>query len=168
MNQDVSIVVAMDEKGGIGVEGDLPWRLPADMRFFKELTIGNGNNAVFMGRKTWESIPDKFRPLEDRTNIVLTKSPQKDPKAFVVASSLDDALEKSKGHEKVFCIGGASIYKQVLAMKECKELFITEIAKTFSCDAFFPEFKKSFSFKETVALGFDNGLDYKIGKWQRM
>ena len=68
-----SIVVAIDRAGGIGREGKLPWNLPADMARFKEITQGEGGNAVIMGRKTWDSIPEKFQPLPGRLNVVLTR-----------------------------------------------------------------------------------------------
>ena len=71
MNTDLSVIFASTRDGGIGKDGQLPWRLKADMKFFKETTIGDGNNAVVMGRKTWESIPPKYRPLPKR----ITKFP---------------------------------------------------------------------------------------------
>ena len=73
-SKNFALIVAADLDGGIGKENKLPWRLSADMNFFKNVTIGNGNNAVIMGRKTWDSIPPKFRPLPKRVNIVITRN----------------------------------------------------------------------------------------------
>ena len=69
----IAMVVAMDEDGYIGKEGGLPWRIPTDMARFRDLTIGDGFNSVVMGRKTWDSLPDSYRPLPERVNIVMSR-----------------------------------------------------------------------------------------------
>ena len=100
------------------LENKLPWRLPADLKHFQRVTIGNGNNAVFMGRTTWESIPPKFRPLKDRTNFVLSSKMEQNDKCQVVRS-MDELETKLDGFDEVWCIGGAMIYQALL-----KESFI--------------------------------------------
>ena len=119
------IIVAATKELGIGLKGKLPWKLPADMAFFKELTTATEStekmNAVIMGRKTWESLPSKFRPLPHRLNIVLTKeylsSPEYCPASVTKCSSLDSALDRlsdpdaSPQIERIFVIGGAQIFR---------------------------------------------------------
>jgi len=149
----VSVIVATTPKGGIGKEGELPWRIPEDMAHFKRMTTATTSegksNAVIMGRKTWQSIPEKFRPLSGRINVVLTSaaaetsyvSPYHD--GVLVASSVADAVEKLAAREdveEIFVIGGQAAYKEAVEMPSCKHIFMTRIGKEFECDAFFPAF----------------------------
>jgi len=122
----LSIIVACASDGGIGKAGQLPWRLPGDMAYFKRITTetsasaaGEGAklNAVIMGRKTWDSIPAKFRPLPGRVNVVLSRNPAALglPADVLGATSLEDALaavDNRADIEQCFCIGGAEIYKE--------------------------------------------------------
>ena len=133
-----SIVVAFDAVRTIGRNGDLPWagRLPADMRHFKELTE---DESVIMGRRTFDSLPDAYRPLPHRKNIVLSLSATAIDGAFV-ARSLDEAYELAG--ENPIVIGGADIYQQ--ALPTVNRVFATEImARTVGGDAFFPELPPS-------------------------
>ncbi|HNB24805.1 MAG TPA: dihydrofolate reductase, partial [Candidatus Melainabacteria bacterium] len=120
MTEKIEIVVAADLDNGIGKDNSLPWRIPGDMKFFQSLTTGrtgDSKNAIIVGRKTWESIPEKRRPLKDRLNIILTRKTELDaPEGVLVCSSLESALEKLKNipHERCFVIGGAQIYKEAL------------------------------------------------------
>lgn len=120
------VVVAATREMGIGKNGKLPWRLPADMKFFKELTLRTlepgKKNAVIMGRKTWESIPSEYRPLSGRLNVVLTRSGSFDiatAENVLICGSMSSALELlasspySLSIEKVFVIGGGEIYRFV-------------------------------------------------------
>lgn len=152
----LSIVVAMAANGrGIGREGGLPWKLSKEMSYFKKLTCyghdknKNMKNAVIMGRKTWESIPKKFRPLSNRLNVVLSNSLTSNDVSsnVILASSLDDALMKIKNQEedinKVFVIGGEGIFKEALSHDDCEEIFLTQIYGDFNnCDAFFPKMEE--------------------------
>lgn len=159
-----NIIVAVDQKRGIGIKNDLPWRLKADMKWFKETTVSTDRtkpNAVIMGRKTWDSIPDKFRPLVDRINIVITRSPSNCAAPYC-ASNLDEALALAYDlADKVFVIGGASIYKLAFHHRDLDELFITEIDKDFNCDTFFPDYSNLTHFK-VIRNGSENDLNYKI------
>lgn len=119
------VVVAATQDMGIGKDGKLPWRLPGDLKFFKDITTNtsdlNKRNAVMMGRKTWESIPPKFRPLPGRLNVVLTRSENSDVAAdaenVVLCGSVLSALKMlaeppySSSIEKVFLIGGGQILR---------------------------------------------------------
>lgn len=122
----------------IGVQGNLLWHMPKDMRWFKENTLGAD---VLMGRKTYDSFPEKFKPLPNRTNIVITRNDALSfPEEVLVCNSLEKAFEvaeKCTQTEK-YIIGGAEIYKQALPF--CNELVLTKVHATFpQADTFFPE-----------------------------
>ena len=143
-----AVVAASAATRGIGFKGDLPWRLPGDMQHFKTVTMANssGNvNAVVMGRKTWESIPTKFRPLEGRTNVVLTTSSSSGnyPEGVLTASSLPDAWQQlatldDLGH--IYVIGGSQIYQQAVAQHYVQKIIYTSVdaPPEMEFDAHFP------------------------------
>jgi len=133
----LSIIVAAAENNVIGKDNTLIWSLPADMKFFKDTTKGH---PIITGRKNYESIPEKYRPLPDRTNIVVTRQPDYKAPGAIVVSSIDEAIQYTKQHfanEEVFVIGGAEIYKQTLSL--CDKIYLTRIHHSFEGDAFFPE-----------------------------
>jgi len=152
----VSVVVASTPKGGIGKDGALPWRLPEDMAHFKRVTMALPDdadagklNAVIMGRKTWESIPCKFRPLPGRLNVVLTRTvadPSADsvyPAGVLIASSVANAVDqlaKRQDVADVFVIGGQAAYQEAVELPSCRYIFMTRVGKDLECDAFFPAF----------------------------
>ncbi len=151
--KEFSIIVACDEARGIGKAGLLPWHLPADLKHFKEITTapsGAGANVVIMGRKTWESIPDKFRPLPGRQNVVITsQSAYALPQGVLKASSLGQALEivgnKRDGQfGDVFVIGGAQVFSEAIHHPSCQKIYLTRIWGRFDCDVFFPEIPLKF------------------------
>jgi dihydrofolate reductase len=112
------MILAMDLDGCIGKDDGLPWRLRADMLRFKRLTVGEGNNAVLMGRTTWESLPEAYRPLDNRLNIVVTRNQEYTVEGVEIASSIENglALANEKESEVCWIIGGANVYEQ------CREL----------------------------------------------
>ncbi len=135
------IIAAVSRNGVIGHADDLLWRLPEDLKFFRRATIGH---PVIMGRKTWDSIPARFRPLPERTNIVVTRQPGWRADGAVVAHSLDDALARARAAsagERVFVIGGAALY--ALALPAADELMLTEIDREFAGDARFPDWSRA-------------------------
>ncbi len=144
-----SIIVATDQAGGIGKGNRLPWHFPEDMRHFKEVTLSSGKaglpNVVIMGRKTWESLPPKFRPLAGRQNVVLSSDPlyQVPPDVLLFNSferSIDlFCLDKADDFGQIFVIGGAQIYNNAIHNKLCQRVYQTCIQKNFGCDTFFPE-----------------------------
>ena len=139
-----SVVVAHDLNNGIGNNNQLPWHCPVDMNHFKTLTTGkNQKNTVIMGRKTWESIPEKFRPLPNRTNIVLSNS-QTEFDGAIAANSLNDALKKASSANHIFVIGGAQLYAEALTHSDCTALHVTKIFNRFDCDAHLPDYKNNF------------------------
>jgi dihydrofolate reductase len=127
----ISIVVAYGANGAIGHEGRLPWRLPSDLRRFRELTLGG---TVLMGRKTFESLPPRHRPLRDRHNVVVSANPEFRPPGVEVHTTLRAALAAHGGD--CFVIGGASIYAQALG--HARRVYATEVDASPAGDAFFP------------------------------
>ncbi|HEX7642719.1 MAG TPA: dihydrofolate reductase [Burkholderiaceae bacterium] len=125
----LTIIVATDAQGGIGINNTLPWRLPEDLAFFKKTTSGH---PVIMGRKTFESIG---RPLPNRRNIVVTRNAEWRHEGVEAVPSLQAAAALI-GEAPAFIIGGAQIYAETLPRAD--RLLVTEIGKRFDCDAFFP------------------------------
>jgi dihydrofolate reductase len=132
----VSIVVAHSANGVIGRDGGLPWHLPTDMKHFRELTTGQ---AVVMGRKTFESLPDAFRPLPNRRNVVLSSDPSYTAEGAEVFPDLEAALDSCAGH--CFVIGGGVTYEQALPLAE--RVYATRIEATVDGDTLFPELAAS-------------------------
>ena len=126
----LSCIWAMSENYVIGRDGDLPWRLSADLQRFKVLTMGH---HIVMGRKTWESIG---RPLPGRTSIVLTRDPEYQAEGCLVVQSLDAALEAAAGDDEVFVVGGASIY--ALALPASSRLYVTLVGAEVEGDVSLP------------------------------
>ena len=135
----ISIIVAVANNNVIGKDNSLIWHLPADMKFFKEKTTGH---CIITGRKNYESIPEKFRPLPNRTNIVITRQKNYSAPGAIVTESIEEALEKAKqtGDKEIFIIGGAEIFKQSLHL--ANKIYFTQIYHSFEGDTFFPEIDK--------------------------
>ncbi|MGQ0829755.1 MAG: dihydrofolate reductase [Bacteroidota bacterium] len=141
----ISIIVAVAENNVIGKDNALIWHLPADMKFFKEKTMGH---CVITGRKNYESIPEKFRPLPNRTNIIITRQKNYHAPGAIVVGSVKEAIEKAKetGDKEIFIIGGAEIFKQTLYLTD--KIYYTRIYHSFEGDTFFPELNTE-EWKET-------------------
>jgi dihydrofolate reductase len=129
----VCLVAAIARDGVIGRDGDIPWRLPEDMVRFRELTMGY---PVVMGRRTWESLPDQFRPLPGRGNVVVTRDPEWSAQGADRAGSIEDALALLESETRVFVIGGGEIYRAALPFAD--ELLLTEIDAEVEGDTTFP------------------------------
>lgn len=136
----IAAIVAMTENRVIGKAGKIPWKIRTDMRHFVNMTKGH---PVIMGRKTYQSIPAKFRPLDKgRTNIVMTRHPSQvdfDTEGVILASSPVEALAEAIIHDKevVFIAGGSDIYE--LFLPEVDTIFLTRVCAEVEGDAFFPE-----------------------------
>jgi dihydrofolate reductase len=128
----LTLIAAVARNGVIGRDNALPWHLPADLKHFKALTTGH---AVIMGRKTWESLPEKFRPLPGRQNIVVTRNAGYQAEGATVVSSLPAALTATAG-DNAFVIGGAELYAAALPLAD--RLQLTEIDAAFDGDTHFP------------------------------
>ena len=139
----MAMIVAMDEDGCIGHQGDLPWRLKSDMQRFKSLTEADGFNAVIMGRKTWDSLPDSFRPLPERINIVMSRDINWTHDEAEVALYHGRAIEiaYAEGCDECWVIGGAQIYEMFIDRVE--EIHVTTVHTSGSGDVEFPEWNRS-------------------------
>jgi dihydrofolate reductase len=134
----IALVAAVARGGVIGRDGTIPWRISEDARRFREVTIGH---PVVMGRRTWESLPDRFRPLPGRRNVVVTRNPDWRADGAERAGSLEEALRLLEGSELVSLIGGAELYAEALPVAD--ELLLTEIDLEVEGDTFFPDWKRA-------------------------
>lgn len=132
----VSIIVAADDNAAIGNNNKLLWNLPDDMTFFKGKTMGH---TVIMGRKTFESIPEKFRPLAGRKNIVVTSKEPIDGQIYTSVKSLDEALKLAdeRGETEAFIIGGGQVYKDAINLAD--KIYLTHVVAELEGDTYFPE-----------------------------
>ncbi|MCC6542073.1 MAG: dihydrofolate reductase [Flavobacteriales bacterium] len=133
----VSAIAAVAQNGIIGNKGDLPWHLPDDMRYFQRITKGH---HVITGRKNYESIPAKYRPLKDRVNIVVTRNARYDAPGAIVVDSLTAGLEIAHlaNEHEVFIIGGGQIYREALTMRLVDRLYLTFVHGDVEGDTLFP------------------------------
>lgn len=161
----LTLIAALDRARGIGRDNELLARIPEDMARFKALTLGH---TVIMGRKTWDSIPARFRPLVQRRNLVLSRQPGLQLDGAEVFTSLEAALAACGAQEQVFVMGGAQVYAQALPLAQVLEL--TEIDHQFEADAFFPAVDTTlFSevHRETLKLP-AQGWDIHFVRYQRL
>lgn len=150
----ISLIVALAENKVIGNKGQLPWHIPEDMKRFRELTTGN---VVIMGRKTYDSLPDKYRPLPNRVNIVITRNKNFPDKGIIICDSVNEALTEAKNYNKeIFIIGGAQIFEQ--SIRYADKLYLTVIKGKFEGDVFFPDYSE---FKRVVAKKESKNDNYK-------
>nr|AIA12513.1 Dihydrofolate reductase [uncultured bacterium] len=133
----ISAIVAVAENRVIGRKGDLPWHLPDDLKFFQRTTLGH---HVIMGRKNWDSIPLKYRPLKDRVNVVITRQERFDAFGAVVVGSLQEALAlaRHEGENEAFIIGGGQIFAEAFRMGTIDRIYMTRIHAQVEGDVFFP------------------------------
>lgn len=128
------LIYAQAHNRVIGYQGSMPWHLPEDLAHFKHTTMGH---PVIMGRKTWDSLPAAFRPLQGRRNIVVTRQPQWRAQGAETAHSLQKALDICDQHAQVWLIGGAQLYAQAIPIAQ--QIVVTEIDTEVQGDAFAPE-----------------------------
>ncbi len=157
----VKLIVAKAKNNAIGKDNDLIWHLPADMRFFTQTTK---ENIVVMGRKNWESIPTKYRPLSNRTNVVVTRDKTFNHNDCVVFNGIEETIkfyqdrqEEFSGQD-LFIIGGGQVYSYCLENDLIDEMFITFIEHEFEGDTFFPEFNEENWDKKEIMF---NDIDEK-------
>lgn len=157
--EKIAIVVAIGKHRALGKDNDLLWHIPDDLKRFKELTMGH---PVIMGRKTWESIPKKHRPLSGRTNIILTRDSSYDAPGALVVHSLEDALteaRKAPGAEEIHIGGGAELYNELLPV--VNRLYLTLIDDEKEFDTAFPEYETEFTKVLSEETREWNGLRYR-------
>jgi dihydrofolate reductase len=136
----LTLIAGVARNGTIGRDNQLLWRLPEDLKHFRAATMGA---PVLMGRKTWASLPERFRPLPGRRNLVLSRQPGFEAAGAEVVPDLDQALAMAKatGAPRAFVIGGAQIYREALPLAD--ELLLTEVERDFEGDAHFPAFDRN-------------------------
>lgn len=141
----MNLIVAVDNKWGIGCNNKLLANIPEDMKFFRNMTM---NKVVVMGRRTLESFPNQ-KPLRDRTNIVITKNPNYKVNGAIVVHSMEELKEELKKYpsKDIFVIGGASIYESLLDW--CDTAYITKIDYSFQADTYFPNLDEKKEWKMT-------------------
>lgn len=162
----IEIIVAIGRRGEIGCENRLIWPIKADLKHFKEVTMGH---AVIMGRKTWESLPK--RPLPGRENVVITRNPEYEAEGAIVAGSITEALQKIKGEGSAFVIGGGQLYAE--AVKIADRLHLTRIeAEEPEADTYFPaisdwEWRLVRKSEEYEAEIEGEKVNYRFEEWER-
>ena len=165
-----SIITAVDQQMGIGKDGKLPWNLPEDLKYFNRVTKKaeeGQENAVIMGRRTWESLPEKYRPLPGRINAVISSNAELElPDGVLHFDSLDaalTALSTSSKIDQVFVIGGAKLYEEAILHPELERIYLTRIESTFDCDTFFPDqIPEEFEIVSTTETLESDGLEYSF------
>ena len=158
----IHLIYARAANGVIGNHNAMPWHLPEDMAHFKRLTQGW---PVIMGRKTWDSLPARFRPLPGRTNMVITRQPDWHEAGAQPVASLADALALCRQVEEVWVIGGAQIYAQAEPLAH--RLEITEIAQDFEGDAFAPPLSDEWQETAREAHVSGNGLPFSFVTFEK-
>tara|TARA_B100000029_G_scaffold128837_3_gene122407 strand:+ start:18841 stop:19350 length:510 start_codon:yes stop_codon:yes gene_type:complete len=148
----IAMIVAMDEDGCIGRGDGLPWRLAADMSRFKRLTESDGFNSVIMGRRTWDSLPESFRPLPERVNIVMSRDTGWKEEGAITALYAGRAIEVAfaEGSDECWVIGGAEIYEMFIDRVD--EIHVTEVHTNGSGDVFFPKWDRELWNQEVIEV----------------
>ena len=155
MKRPFKAIVAVSQNGVIGKNGDLPWRLAEDLKWFKKITMGH---VVLMGRKTWDSLPF---PLPGRKNWVISRSLEK-KEGMQVFGSIEEAEKNLHQEEQIFVIGGGEIYAQTIA--KCREIYVTEVLQSVEDgDAFFPSIEEDFKVEEIL----DENEAFILRRWIR-
>ena len=155
------LIYARARNGVIGANNTLPWHLPEDLAHFKRTTLGQ---PVIMGRKTWDSLPPKFRPLPGRVNIVVTRQPDWQAEGALRAGSIDEAMTLCPADAQAWVIGGAEIYAQ--AAPRASSAVVTEIDQDFEGDAFAPTLGDGWSEVQREQHTAANGLPFSFVTYQ--
>lgn len=166
------MIVAMSQKRGIGYKNTLPWlSLSKDMKYFKNKTIGKGNNCVVMGRNTWESLGvTKKEPLPKRDKIIMSRSIDNiDMARTSIAKNMDEVFRlcDKKKYDEVWVIGGEEIYKLFIDEDQLEEIYITEIQRDYKCDTFFPKLSDSFFLSHTTETAWEKNIGFRFTKWEK-
>jgi dihydrofolate reductase len=175
-----NIILAVDEKNWLWKKNKLPWSLPSDMKYFTDITTRTEKlwkiNAVIMWRKTWESIPIKFKPLKNRVNCILTKKVLKNN----IYSSLDNSvlyfsilehcffeLDLKSNIENIFVIWWANLYNQVINHPNLDKIYLTKIKWDFNCDVFFNWVPDNFEVESKTDIQNENNIEYNFWVYKK-
>ena len=159
---ELKLIYARSRNGVIGRDGQLPWHLPADLAHFKQTTLGQ---AVVMGRKTWDSLPERFRPLPGRTNIVITRQTDWHAPGALVAHSLEQAMSLCPAPGPLWVIGGADIYAQALPL--ASTVVVTEIDVEVQGDAHAPKLGTEWKEMTRLLQQNEDGLSYSFVTYKK-
>jgi dihydrofolate reductase len=165
----VTAIAAIDLAGGLARGGTLPWRVPSDLKRFRRLTLGEGRNAVIMGRLTWTSPEVAGRPLPKRLNVVLTRRPSELPPApegVVVVGDWEAALAACAGCEAIWVVGGAGVYAEAFARDLVDAVELTTIGADFGCDLFWPGMPPGRFVETARETREDAGLTVTDSRWE--
>lgn len=156
---EISIIVAASTNNVIGKENGLPWRLPTDMKFFKDKTQGH---TVIMGRKSWDSIPAKYRPLPNRINVVMSRDETLKLDCDLVSSNLQNVINyftEQSSDDELFIIGGGELYKQAFPM--ATKLYLTRVLAEVEGDTYLEGFNpEEWTLKSTSVVLIENGFEF--------
>jgi dihydrofolate reductase len=168
------IVVVADADRGIARDGKLPWHLPGDLAHFKQVTSAARSpalrNVVIMGRKTWDSIPARYRPLEGRINIVVSRQQLDLPAGVLGAGSIEEALRRAADlsiADAAFVVGGGQLYAEAVRLPACRRIYYTRVDGRFDCDTFFPPFEEEYRLETVLDERVEKGIAYRIEVWGR-
>ena len=165
---------------GIGNNGKIPWKINQDMKLFKDITstsCPNKRNVVIMGRKTWESLPNQSRPLPNRINIVISRDPLirtkiEIPVTVLVVDSLNSALMLSSNDDtidKVYVIGGETVYKEAIKLSSCSRIYLTEVLTEITeIDTFFPSIPDRFKIVALSNTYIENKVEYRFIEYENL
>jgi|TARA_B110000908_G_C10217037_1_gene433306 dihydrofolate reductase len=161
----ITVIAAIAKNNALGKDNDLIWYLPADLKRFKKVTTGH---YILMGRNTFESIG---KPLPNRTTIIITRNKNYSKEGCLTAGSIEEAIELAKEEAQLFIIGGAQIYKEIMAKDLADQLDITLVHSEFEADVYFPEIDAKV-WKEAVREDFKadekNDYDYSFISYQKI
>ena len=161
----ITVIAAIATNNALGKDNDLIWHLPADLKRFKKVTTGH---YILMGRNTYESIG---KPLPNRTTIIITRNKNYSKEGCLIAGSIEEAIELAKEEAQLFIIGGAQIYKEIMAKDLADQLDITLVHSEFDADVYFPEIDAKV-WKEAVREDFKadekNDYDYSFISYQKI
>ena len=160
------IIVAVDKNLGIGLKNSLPWKFKSDMHFFREMTIGDKNNAIVMGKNTYLSIG---KNLPHRENLILSTSMDVNTENINVFRSIRSLCDycKTKQFDSIWIIGGADIYKQFLDLDLINIIHVTEIDSIYNCDTFFPNVFDNYYMSQNIHENIENNIKLTFKKFYK-
>lgn len=158
----LGLIYAQAANGVIGKDNSLPWHLQEDLAHFKAVTLGA---PVLMGRRTWESLPERFRPLPGRRNLILTRDPQWGARGALSVQSIEEALVQCQGVQRLWVIGGAQVYRAALPMADLIE--VTEIHQEFQGDSVAPVLGADWQQVHSERHVGRNGLEFSFIRLER-
>jgi dihydrofolate reductase / thymidylate synthase len=169
----MKLIVAIDKNNGIGKDNSIPWYIKEELKYFKHITTHTtrilDKNIVIMGRNTWESIPDKYKPLADRINIIITTNQSYTTGNYdhtYIQHSLDKALTFIQdlhyiNLDNIFIIGGERLYKEAINRTDCEKLYVTEVYGKYECDRFFPSITDNYKLATVSKFKCENDIYYR-------